>query len=66
MCELAKLVVGMARQPLARVDSYLVQRLDSATTVQEVVAAAVAPHRPPPHETEEMTNLWEEVLNLQV
>ncbi|OWZ16909.1 LOW QUALITY PROTEIN: hypothetical protein PHMEG_0009232 [Phytophthora megakarya] len=45
MCELAKLVVGMARQPPARVNSYLDQRLDSASTVQEVLAAAVAPHR---------------------
>ncbi|OWY91235.1 hypothetical protein PHMEG_00040274, partial [Phytophthora megakarya] len=64
MCELAKLVVGMARRPPARVDSYLDQRLDIASTIQEVMTAVIAPHRLPPHEAEEMTSLREEVSNL--
>ncbi|OWZ03075.1 hypothetical protein PHMEG_00025261 [Phytophthora megakarya] len=42
MCDMAMLVVGMARQPPARVNSFLDQRLDSASTVQEVLTAAVA------------------------
>ncbi|OWZ13379.1 LOW QUALITY PROTEIN: hypothetical protein PHMEG_00013306 [Phytophthora megakarya] len=65
MCELAKLVVGMARQPPARINSYLYQRLDSASTVQEVLAAAVAPHRLPPQETDELVRLRDEVSRLQ-
>ncbi|OWZ19348.1 hypothetical protein PHMEG_0006426 [Phytophthora megakarya] len=55
----------MARQPPARVNSYLDQRLDSASTVQAVLAAAVAPHRPPPQEADELVRLTDEVCRLQ-
>ncbi|OWZ01273.1 LOW QUALITY PROTEIN: hypothetical protein PHMEG_00027377 [Phytophthora megakarya] len=65
MCELAKLVVGMARQPPARVNSYLDQRLDSASTVKEVLTAAVAAHRLPPQEADELVRLRDEVSRLQ-
>ncbi|OWZ00149.1 hypothetical protein PHMEG_00028728, partial [Phytophthora megakarya] len=65
MCELAKLVVGMARQHPARVNSLLDQRLDSASTVQEVLAAAVAPHRLPSQEDDELVRLRDEVSRLQ-
>ncbi|OWY95067.1 hypothetical protein PHMEG_00035034, partial [Phytophthora megakarya] len=65
MCELAKLVVGMARQPPARVNSYLDQRLDSASTVQEVLTAGMAPHRLPPQEADELVRLRDEVSRLQ-
>ncbi|OWZ02188.1 LOW QUALITY PROTEIN: hypothetical protein PHMEG_00026295 [Phytophthora megakarya] len=59
MCELAKLV------PPARVNSFLDQRLDSASTVQEVLTAAVAPHRLPPQEADELIRLRDEVSHLQ-
>ncbi|OWZ02680.1 hypothetical protein PHMEG_00025717 [Phytophthora megakarya] len=65
MCELAKLVVGMARQPPARINSYLAQPLDSASTVQEVLTAAVAPYRLPPQEADELIRLRDEVSRLQ-
>ncbi|OWY93279.1 hypothetical protein PHMEG_00037386 [Phytophthora megakarya] len=65
MCERAKLVVGMARQPPARINSYLDQRLDSASTVQEVLTAAVAHHRLPPQEADELIRLRDEVSRLQ-
>ncbi|OWY98613.1 hypothetical protein PHMEG_00030579 [Phytophthora megakarya] len=65
MCEFAKLVVGMARQPPARVNSFLDQRLDSASTVQEVLAAAVASHWLPPQEADELVRLRDEVSRLQ-
>ncbi|OWY96045.1 hypothetical protein PHMEG_00033789 [Phytophthora megakarya] len=55
----------MARQPPARVNSYLDQRLDSASTVQEVLAAAVAPHRLPPEEADELARLRDKVSRLQ-
>ncbi|OWY90824.1 hypothetical protein PHMEG_00040870, partial [Phytophthora megakarya] len=55
----------MARQPPARINSYLDQRLDSASTVQEVLAAAVAPHRLPPQEADELIRLRDEVSRLQ-
>ncbi|OWZ07871.1 hypothetical protein PHMEG_00019679 [Phytophthora megakarya] len=58
MCELAKLVVEMARQPPAR-------RLDSASTVQEVLTAAVAPHRLPPQEADALVRLRDEDSRLQ-
>ncbi|OWZ14222.1 LOW QUALITY PROTEIN: hypothetical protein PHMEG_00012334, partial [Phytophthora megakarya] len=64
-CELAKLVVGMARQPPTRVNSFLDQRLDSASTVQEVLTAGVAPHRLPPQEADELVRLRDEVSRLQ-
>ncbi|OWY97377.1 hypothetical protein PHMEG_00032107 [Phytophthora megakarya] len=61
MCKLAKLVVGITRQPPARINSYL----DSAVTVQEVLTAAVAPHRLPPQEAGELVRLRDEVSRLQ-
>ncbi|OWY93026.1 hypothetical protein PHMEG_00037724, partial [Phytophthora megakarya] len=65
ICELATLVVGMARQPPARANSYLGRRLDSASTVQEVLVAAVDPHRLPPQEADELVRLRDEVSRLQ-
>ncbi|OWZ07147.1 LOW QUALITY PROTEIN: hypothetical protein PHMEG_00020501 [Phytophthora megakarya] len=59
MCELVKLVVGMARQPPARINSYLDQRLD------KVLTRAVAPHRLPPQEDDELVRLRDEVSRLQ-
>ncbi|OWZ11958.1 hypothetical protein PHMEG_00014950 [Phytophthora megakarya] len=58
-------MVGMARQPPARVNSYLDQHLDSASTVQEVLAAAVAAHRLPPQEADELVRLRNEVARSQ-
>ncbi|OWZ15530.1 hypothetical protein PHMEG_00010807 [Phytophthora megakarya] len=66
MRELAKFVVGVARQPPARVNSCLNQRLDSASTVQEVLVAAVAPHRLPPQEADELVRLRNEVSRIQI
>ncbi|OWY99366.1 hypothetical protein PHMEG_00029635, partial [Phytophthora megakarya] len=59
---LAKLVVGVVRQPPLRVDSHLDRRLNSPSTVSEAV---VAPHQLPPHEAEGLTELREEVSRLQ-
>ncbi|OWY99760.1 hypothetical protein PHMEG_00029185 [Phytophthora megakarya] len=55
----------MARQPPARVNSFLDQRLDGASTAQEVLTAAVAPHRLPPQEADELIRLRDEVSRLQ-
>ncbi|OWY99834.1 hypothetical protein PHMEG_00029095 [Phytophthora megakarya] len=55
----------MARQPPARVNSFLDQRLDSASTIQEVLTAAVTPHRLPPQEADELVRLKDEVSRLQ-
>ncbi|OWZ08980.1 LOW QUALITY PROTEIN: hypothetical protein PHMEG_00018390 [Phytophthora megakarya] len=57
LCELAKLVAGVMRQPLPRVHSRLDQRLDEASSVSEVLAATIAPYRLPPHESEELIDL---------
>ncbi|OWY94545.1 LOW QUALITY PROTEIN: hypothetical protein PHMEG_00035690 [Phytophthora megakarya] len=51
--------------PPARVDSYLEQRFDSASTVIEVLPAAVAPHCLPPHEAGELIGLRGDVSRLQ-
>ncbi|OWZ08179.1 hypothetical protein PHMEG_00019319 [Phytophthora megakarya] len=63
--DLAKLVVGVVRQPPLRVDSHLDRRLDNASTVSETLAAVVDPHQLPPHEAEKLTELREEVSRLQ-
>ncbi|OWZ18624.1 hypothetical protein PHMEG_0007258 [Phytophthora megakarya] len=65
MCDLTKLVMGMARQSPPRVNFYLDQRLNSASTVQEVMTAAVAPHRLPPQEADELVHLRDELSRLQ-
>ncbi|OWY96889.1 hypothetical protein PHMEG_00032726 [Phytophthora megakarya] len=52
MCELAKLVVGLARQPPAH-------------CFDKVVTAAVAPHQLPPQEADELVRLKDEVSRLQ-
>ncbi|KAE8975197.1 hypothetical protein PR001_g25777 [Phytophthora rubi] len=62
---LAELVVSVARAPPARVDPMLDRRLEQATTLDEVAAAAVAPRRLPVAESEEMISLRQEVDRLQ-
>ncbi|KAE9025440.1 hypothetical protein PR001_g12435 [Phytophthora rubi] len=61
---LAELVVSVARAPPARVDPMLDRRLEHATTLEEVAAAAVAPRRLPVAESEEMMSLRQEVDRL--
>ncbi|POM70183.1 Hypothetical protein PHPALM_13418 [Phytophthora palmivora] len=65
LVELAKLVVGVARNPPCRVDTILDRRLQSASSLSEVLAAAVAPVRTPLHESEEMISLRDEVSRCQ-
>ncbi|OWZ17592.1 hypothetical protein PHMEG_0008455 [Phytophthora megakarya] len=64
LCKLAKFVVGVIRQPPPRVHSRLDQRLDEALPVPEVLAATIAPYRFPPHESEELIDLRDEVARL--
>ncbi|OWY92838.1 hypothetical protein PHMEG_00037992, partial [Phytophthora megakarya] len=63
LCELAKLVVGVMRRPPPRVHSRL--DLSEASSVSEVLAATIAPYRLPPHESEELVDLRDEVARLQ-
>ncbi|POM59298.1 hypothetical protein PHPALM_31993 [Phytophthora palmivora] len=63
--QLAKLVIGVARNPLCRVDVNLDRRLQSASDLGEVLAAAIAPVRIPLHESEEMVSLRDEVSRCQ-
>ncbi|POM60926.1 hypothetical protein PHPALM_30150 [Phytophthora palmivora] len=62
---LAKLIVGVARNPPCRVDTILDRRLQSASSLGEVLAAAIAPVRTPLHESEEMISLRDEVSRCQ-
>ncbi|OWZ07492.1 hypothetical protein PHMEG_00020108 [Phytophthora megakarya] len=48
-----------------RVHSRLDQRLDEGSSVSEVLAATIAPYRLPPHESEELIDLRDEVDRLQ-
>ncbi|KAE9020380.1 hypothetical protein PR001_g12180 [Phytophthora rubi] len=62
---LAELVVSVARAPPTRVGPMLDRRLEHATTLKEVAAAAIAPRRLPVAESEEMMSLRQEVDRLQ-
>ncbi|POM69545.1 Hypothetical protein PHPALM_14167 [Phytophthora palmivora] len=63
--QLAKLVIGVARNPPCRVDVNLDRRLLSASSLGEVLAAAISPVRIPLHESEEMVSLRDEVSRCQ-
>ncbi|EGZ16512.1 hypothetical protein PHYSODRAFT_502939, partial [Phytophthora sojae] len=65
MLELARLVVGVARSPPARVNAALDHSLPAATNVGEVLAAAVAPPRLPLAEADELVALRRENDRLQ-
>ncbi|POM68479.1 LOW QUALITY PROTEIN: Hypothetical protein PHPALM_15358 [Phytophthora palmivora] len=65
LVELAKLAVGVARNPPFRVETILDRRLQSASSLSEVLAAAIAPVRTPLHESEEMILLRDEVSRCQ-
>ncbi|EGZ07832.1 hypothetical protein PHYSODRAFT_339731 [Phytophthora sojae] len=65
MLELARLVVGVARLPPARVNAALDHSLQAATNVGEVLAAAVAPPRLPLAEADELVALRRENDRLQ-
>ncbi|EGZ16782.1 hypothetical protein PHYSODRAFT_498675, partial [Phytophthora sojae] len=65
MLELARLVVGVARSPPARVNAALDRSLQAATNVGEVLAAAVAPPRLPLAEADELVALRRENDRLQ-
>ncbi|EGZ16725.1 hypothetical protein PHYSODRAFT_364758, partial [Phytophthora sojae] len=65
MLELARLVVGVARSPPARVNAALDHSLQAATNVDEVLAAAVAPPRLPLAEADELVALRRENYRLQ-
>ncbi|POM57381.1 Hypothetical protein PHPALM_38113 [Phytophthora palmivora] len=65
LLQLAKLVIGVARNPPCRVDVNLDRRLQSASNLGEVLAAAIAPVRIPLHESEEMVSLRDEVSRCQ-
>ncbi|EGZ16542.1 hypothetical protein PHYSODRAFT_330607 [Phytophthora sojae] len=65
MLELARLVVGVARSPPARVNAALDHSLQAATNVGEVLAAAVAPPRLPLAEADERVALRRENDRLQ-
>ncbi|POM59349.1 hypothetical protein PHPALM_31933 [Phytophthora palmivora] len=62
---LAKLVVGVARNPPCRVADNLDRRLQGASNLDDVLAAAIAPVRIPLHESEEMISLRDEVSRSQ-
>ncbi|OWZ08589.1 hypothetical protein PHMEG_00018840 [Phytophthora megakarya] len=66
LCQLAKLVVGAICNPPSPIDYALDRRLDSASTLSEDLAAAVAPHHLPAHESEELVDLRNEVSSFQV
>ncbi|POM61192.1 hypothetical protein PHPALM_29831 [Phytophthora palmivora] len=65
LLQLAKLIVGVARTPPCRVDVNLDRRLQSASNLGEVLAAAIAPVRIPLHESEEMVSLRDEISRCQ-
>ncbi|POM70772.1 Hypothetical protein PHPALM_12742 [Phytophthora palmivora] len=65
LLELAKLVVGVARNSPCRIDTILDRRLQSASSLGDVLAAAVAPARTPLHESDEMISLRDEVSQCQ-
>ncbi|POM65483.1 Hypothetical protein PHPALM_18792 [Phytophthora palmivora] len=65
LLQLAKLVIGVARNPPCRVDVNLDRRLQNAANHSEVLAAAITPVRIPLHESEEMVSLREEVSRCQ-
>ncbi|EGZ07808.1 hypothetical protein PHYSODRAFT_340842 [Phytophthora sojae] len=65
MLELARLVVGVAHSPPARVNAALDRSLQAATNVGEVLAAAVAPPRLPLAEVDELVALRRENDRLQ-
>ncbi|POM64990.1 LOW QUALITY PROTEIN: Hypothetical protein PHPALM_19398, partial [Phytophthora palmivora] len=63
--QLAKLVIGVARNPPCRVDVNLDRRLQNASNLGEVLAAAITPVRIPLHQSEEMVSLRDEVSRCQ-
>ncbi|POM67684.1 Hypothetical protein PHPALM_16270 [Phytophthora palmivora] len=65
LLQLAKLVIGVARNPPCRVDVNLDRRLQSASNLGVILAAAIAPVRIPLHESEEMVLLRGEVSRCQ-
>ncbi|POM67994.1 Hypothetical protein PHPALM_15900 [Phytophthora palmivora] len=65
LVQLAKLVIGVARNPPCRVDVNLDRRLQNASNLGEVLAAAIAPVRIPLHESEEMVSLRDEFSRCQ-
>ncbi|POM58633.1 LOW QUALITY PROTEIN: Hypothetical protein PHPALM_36697 [Phytophthora palmivora] len=65
LLELAKLVVDVVHNPPCRVDTILDRRLQSASSLSEVLAAAVAPVRTTLHKSEEMISQRDEVSRCQ-
>ncbi|POM62104.1 hypothetical protein PHPALM_28777 [Phytophthora palmivora] len=65
LLQLAKLVIGVARNPPCRVNVNLDRRLQSASNLGEVLAAAIVPVRIPLHESEEMVSLRDEVKDAE-
>ncbi|KAL4177616.1 hypothetical protein KRP22_002546 [Phytophthora ramorum] len=65
LLQLGHLVVGVARQRPRRVDSVLDSRLESATDLDEILSAAVAPARLSLAESEEIVSLRDEIARLQ-
>uniref|UniRef100_H3GY87 Uncharacterized protein n=1 Tax=Phytophthora ramorum TaxID=164328 RepID=H3GY87_PHYRM len=65
LLQLGHLVVGVARQRPRRVDSVLDSRLESATDLDEILSAAVAPARLSLAESEEIISLRDEIARLQ-
>ncbi|POM81117.1 LOW QUALITY PROTEIN: Hypothetical protein PHPALM_959 [Phytophthora palmivora] len=66
LLKLAKFVIGVARNPPCRVDTILDRRLQSASSLCDILAASVAPVRTPLHESDEMFLLRDEVSWCQV
>ncbi|POM78645.1 Hypothetical protein PHPALM_3802 [Phytophthora palmivora] len=63
--QVAKLVIGFARNPPCRVDVNLDRRLQNASNLGEVMAAAIALVQIPLHGSEEMVSLRDKVSRCQ-